>query len=165
MAGGEECSPGASLPLLRPPTLAKTPDPSDLALASSPAPALSCPCSHSWLGGRPQPWSAAHSPAPGSGENTAEEGRDVTFPHSFVLEADTGENPKGPSAPSQFHHKYPDRASGTKLIVQAPAAAPPETALPAVGGRRPRQETPPSVPQGPWPPHRPAALDLALAPF
>lgn len=58
-----------------------------------------------------------------------------------------GENPKGPSAPSQFHHKYPDRASGAELIVQAPAAAPPETALPAVGGRRPRQEAPPKVPQ------------------
>lgn len=62
-----------------------------------------------------------------------------------------GENPKGLSAPSQFHHKYPDRASGAELIVQAPAAALPETALPAVGGRRPRQETPPDVPQGPGP--------------
>lgn len=95
----------------------------------------------------------------------AEEGLDVTLSPSFVLEADTGENPKGLSAPSQFHHKYPDRASGAELIVQAPAAAPPETALPAVGGRRPRQETPPSAPQGPWPPHRPAALNQAPAPF
>lgn len=43
----------------------------------------------------------------------------------------TRRNPRGPSAPSQFHHKYPGRASGAALIVQ-PAAGPPE-ALPAVG--------------------------------
>lgn len=52
----------------------------------------------------------------------------------FVLEADMDKTPKAQS-PSQFHHKYPDRVSGAELIVQAPAAALPETALPAVGGR------------------------------
>lgn len=30
----------------------------------------------------------------------------------------TWRNPRGPSAPSQFHHKYPGRASGAELIVQ-----------------------------------------------
>lgn len=68
-----------------------------------------------------------------------------------------GENPKGQNTPSQFHHKYPDRASGAELIVQALAAALTETVLPAVGGGRPRQETPLNVPQGPWPRHRLAA--------
>lgn len=96
----------------------------------------------------------------------AKEGRlGVTFPPPFVLEADTGENPKGPSEPSQFHHKYPDRASGADLIVQGPAAALPETVLPAVGGCRPRQEMPPDVPQGPWPRHRSAASDQARRHF
>lgn len=76
-----------------------------------------------------------------------------------------GENPKGPNVPSQFHHKYPDWASGTELIVQARAAAPPETALPVVGGCRPRQETPPDVTQAPWPRHRPTALDQAWRHF
>lgn len=96
----------------------------------------------------------------------AKEGRlGVTFPPPFVLEADTGENPKGPSEPSQFHHKYPDRASGADLIVQGPAAALPETMLPAVGGCRPRQEMPPDVPQGPWPRHRSAASDQARRHF
>lgn len=83
-----------------------------------------------------QPLPTAWPPAQ-KGEDMAEEGLDVTFSPSFVLEADMGENPKGLSAPSQFHHKYPDRASGAELIVQGPAAALPETALPAVGGRRP----------------------------
>ena len=59
----------------------------------------------------------------------------------FVLEADMEKTPKAQS-PSQFHHKYPDRVSGAELIVQALAAALPETALPAVGGRRLGQEEP-----------------------
>lgn len=50
-----------------------------------------------------------------------------------------GENPKGLSAPSQFHHKYPDRASGAELIVQAPAAAPPEAH--AASGWGPQAQT------------------------
>lgn len=59
----------------------------------------------------------------------------------FVLEADMEKTPKAQS-PSQFHHKYPDRVSGAELIVKALAAALPETALPAVGGRRLGQEAP-----------------------
>lgn len=54
----------------------------------------------------------------GGGGNMAEEGGlGVTYPLPFVLEADMGENPERLSAPSQFHHKYPDRASGAELIV------------------------------------------------
>lgn len=59
----------------------------------------------------------------------------------FVLEVDMEKTPKAQSS-SQFHHKYPDRVSGAELIVQALAAALPETALPAVGGRRLGQEAP-----------------------
>lgn len=59
----------------------------------------------------------------------------------FVLGVDMEKTPKAQSS-SQFHHKYPDRVSGAELIVQALAAALPETALPAVGGRRLGQEAP-----------------------
>lgn len=137
------------------------PIPSGLALASIMAAAFSCPDSQRQSCGRPPA-----QPLAQRGKTwMAKGGLSVNFPPPFVLEADTGENPKGLSAPSQFHHKYPDRASGAELIVQGPAAALPETMLPAVGGCRPRQETPPGVPQGPWPRHRSAASDQAWRHF
>jgi hypothetical protein len=64
-------------------------------------------------------------------------------------------SPQAP-APSQFHHKYPGRASGAELIVQA---RPQPRRKPAASGWGPQAGTGnPGAPQGPGPP-------TSLAPF
>lgn len=75
-----------------------------------------------------------------------------------------GENPKGPNAPSQFHHKYPDRASGAELIVQGPAAAPRKPCCQRLGAAGPDRKRPRTYPRahapgtGLLPPTRPGAI-------
>lgn len=80
----------------------------------------------SMTGPRAGPWPRGAS----GGKGGRRSGPGVSLPLHLSWRL-TRRSPTGPSAPSQFHHKYPGRASGAELIVQ-PAAGPPE-ALPAVG--------------------------------
>lgn len=58
-----------------------------------------------------------------------------------------GENPKGLNAPSQFHHKYPDRASGAELIAQALAAALRKPCCQQLGAAGSDRKRPPTNPR------------------